>query len=144
MDNDTDKDAISDATTWVDDVIAKLQGATNGILEVKIGGQTVQAFIGVEVVQFFSTNKILLERLGLDMFRNFLTLLSEKKEEEAFNVLLDKMQADEIIARLNMDANQLQQMNDDYDAFVAAAKKWALTVLEAAATKLIIGLLPIP
>lgn len=136
-----DKDVVGSATAWVDELIAKLDGATGGILEVKIGDQTVSAFIGEEVVNFFKSNKILLARLGKDLFKSFLLLLNEKRDEEAFNLLLSKMAADEIIARMLMNAQELAQMNDDHDKFMDALKKWAITTATAAATKLLIGLL---
>lgn len=135
------KDIISDANTWVDEVVAKLDGATGGVLEVKIGDETVSAFIGAEVIDFFKSNKILLVRLGKDTFRSFLLLIHQKRDEEAFNLLLAKMEADQIIARMLMNAQQLQQVNDNNDKFVAALKKWAISALTQAATKLLIGLL---
>jgi len=131
----------ADVNGWVDELIAKLDAATGGILEVKIGNETVSAFVGEEVVNFFNTNKILLIRLGKDLFRSFLLLLHEKRDEEAFNILLSKMEADQIIGRMLMNAAQLQEMNDDYDKFMAALRKWAVTFLTALMTRLLIGLL---
>ena len=123
-------DATTSETDWVTALIAQLQSATNGILQAKINGQTVQAFFGKEAISFFTTNKVLLENVGLDAFKNFLLFISQNKTEEAFDILLDKMDADAIIARMNMNAAELQQYNDDYDKFVQALETFAIKVLE--------------
>lgn len=126
---------------WVDEIVAKLEGAVGGVLEVKIGDETVVATVGDEVVKFFKENKVLLIRLGKELFRSFLLLIHEKRDEEAFQLLLSRMQADEIIARMRMNASQLGQLNDDHDKFMAALKRWAIQALTGLGTKLLIGLL---
>lgn len=126
---------------WVDELVAKLEGATNGVLEVEVGGEKVSAFLGDEVVQYFKTNRILLLRLGKDLFRSFLMLIHEKKEEQAFNLLLSKMEADELIARMKMNAAALNNVNDDHDAFIASLKKFVTMTLTQLTSKIIIGLL---
>lgn len=133
---------IDDTNLWVDTLLAKLDGATNGVLSAKIGDQTVEAFIGDQTVQFFRNNKVLLIKIGLDLFKQFLMLIHEKRDEEAFAILLQKMEADEIIAKLTADAMELQQMNDDHDAFIASLRAWAIQTLTSAATKLLLALLP--
>lgn len=133
--------SISSAVTWVDELVAKLDGATNGVLEVEVGGEKISAIIGTAAIQFFKDNKPLLIRLGKDLFKSFLLLLSEKKEEQAFNLILAKMDADAIIARMTMNASELHNLNNDHDQFIVALKKWALTALTQAATKILIGLL---
>lgn len=135
------KDALTNTSSWVDDLITKLEGATNGILTAKIGDETVEAFLGEQVIQFFKANRPLLISLGRDAFRSFLLLINENKEEEAFNLLVSKMEADSIIARMRMNAAQLKDHNDRRDAFHAALKKFALDTLTKLAQKLIIGLL---
>lgn len=133
--------------TWVDSIIATLSTATNGILSVKIGDTTISAYLGQESIQFFKDNKAMLIRVGLDAFAQFLKLLSERKNEQAFMVLLNKMDADDIIARMNMNADELKQRNDLHDQFVHALEIFLLKVLEGAAVKvlttLVISLLPI-
>ena len=136
-----DKSVVSAASNWVDEVVSKLDAASGGILEVKIGDETISAFISDEVVLFFKNNKTVLTNLGKDLFKSFLILISEKKQEEAFNIVLQAMDAQAIIDEMNINAHELQQANDHRDAFYAALKKWAITTLEAAATKLLIGLL---
>ncbi len=126
---------------WVDEIIAKLEGATGGVLEVKIGNETISTIVGDEFIKFFKDNKVLLIRLGKDMFRSFLLLIHEKRDEEAFQLLLSRMEADEIIARMRINASQLAQLNQDHDNFIAALKKWAIMFLTGVTTKLLIGLL---
>lgn len=137
----SDKDIVSDAADWVNQLVVKLDGASGGVLEAEIGGQKVSAVLSAEVIKFFKENRLLLLSIGKDLFRAFLLLLSEKKEEQAFTLLLSKMEADAIIARMKMNASQLKKHNDDHDAFVAALKKWAIQTLTQAGTKLLVGLL---
>lgn len=140
-------DSIIQDNSWVDTIIAKLSMATDGILKVQIGNETLSAYLGAEAIQFFKDNKPLLIRVGLDSFAQFLQLVTEKKKEEAFMVLLSKMNADDIIATLNMNADELKQHNDLHDQFIKALEQFALKVLEGAAAKvlttLVVGLLPI-
>ena len=122
-------------------VVAKLETAKNGVLSVEVGGVPVVATFGPEVITFFKDNQVLLTRLGQETFANFLILLQAKKEEQAFNLLLAKMEADQIIARMQMNAQVLQQYQDHMDAFVAATEKWVVVSLAPALIKVLIGLL---
>jgi hypothetical protein len=128
-------------TIWVDELIAKLHGAANGVLEVEFGGQKVSAVLGKEVVEWFKDNRLMLIRIGRETFKGFLMLLHEKKEEQAFNLLLSKFEADDIIARMKMNAAELKQDNDLRDQFIQSLKKFALQVLTGVASKIVIGLL---
>lgn len=130
-----------DGIDWVTQVVAKLETAKNGVLSVEIGGVPVVATFGPEVITFFRDNQVLLTRLGRETFANFLILLQAKKEEQAFNLLLAKMEADQIIARMEMNAQVLQQYQDHQDAFVAATEKWVVVSLAPALIKVLIGLL---
>lgn len=135
------KDAITDTMNWVDELLVKLEGNVGQVMSFQVGGQTISATIDAAALTFFKDNKPLLIRLGKDLFSSFLILLNEKKEEQAFDLLLSKMEADEIIARLRMDAAELQKMSDDHDSFMAALKTWALNTLSQALGKLLVGLL---
>ena len=130
-----------DGIDWVTQVVAKLETAKNGVLNVEVGGVPVVATFGPEVITFFKDNQVLLTRLGQETFANFLILLQAKKEEQAFNLLLAKMEADQIIARMQMNAQVLQQYQDHQDAFVAATEKWVVVSLAPALIKVLIGLL---
>ena len=126
---------------WVGPVIAKLEGSINGVLDFEIEGVKVSAVLGPPTIAFFKDNKTLLLRIGKSAFTNFLILIHQKKIEEAFDILLNQMDADNIIARMNMNALQLKQDNDDHDAFVKSLKKWAIEILTGAGTKILIGLI---
>jgi len=130
-----------DGIEWVTQLVAKLETAKDGVLSVEIGGKPVVATFGPEVITFFKDNRVLLSRLGRETFANFLLLLNEKKEEQAFNLLLAKMEADEIIARMEMNAQVLHEYNTNKDLFVAAVKKWVVTSLCQTVLKVLIGLL---
>lgn len=126
---------------WVSQVIDRISTSVNGVIEVEIGGQKIVAVLGKDIVDFFKTNKTVLLRVGKDTFRSFLLLISEHKQEEAFNLLLIKMSADDIILRMEMNAQQLQQYNDDRDKFLAALEKFAKQTLLPLTIKVLIGLL---
>ncbi len=128
-------------STWVDSVIARLESSADGVMQVEIGGQNMVATFGPEFVKFFKENKAVLTRMGLETFRDFVLLLSEKKEEEAFKLLALRMEADDIIAMINMSADELQSHNDARDRFHEALKKFALSLLTGAASKILLGLL---
>jgi len=126
---------------WVTSVIAKMEGAVNGVLDFEVDGVKVSAVLGPPTIAFFKDNKTLLLRIGKSAFTNFLILIHQKKIEEAFDILLSQMDADNIIARMNMNALQLKQDNDDHDSFVKALKKFAMDTLTSAGTKILIGLI---
>jgi hypothetical protein len=129
------------ATTWVDDLVNKLNAAKDGVLHFEIGNEKMTAIIKPDVVQYFVTNRRLLERIGRDVFKSILVLISEKKEEQAFLMLLSKMDADDIIARLNGDAATLAQQCKDRDDFIASLKKLLISSLEQLAIKGLMSLL---
>ena len=129
------------ATTWVDDLINKLNATKDGVLNFEIGGQSMTAIIKPELIQYFISNAPLLERIGKDIFKSVLILLHEKKEEQAFDMLISKMDADDIIAKLNGDAADLAQQNKDRDDFIASLEKLLLNTLEQMAIKGLVSLL---
>lgn len=127
--------------SWINEVIAKLESTTEGILQFQIGDKTLQAFISQETVNFFKNNKLMLINIGKDKFKDFLWLINQNKQEEAFKVLLKGMDADAIIARMNMNAEALKEANDRQDAFIAALKKFVIQTLTSAATKALLALI---
>jgi len=126
---------------WVTQLMAKLQTITNGKLDVTINGKLVEVPISQDLIQFFLANKQVLTTLGLDLFRQFLDLLQEKKQQDAFDLLLSAMSIDEMINRLNMDAAQLASDNQHRDDFIAALEKFAEDELVGLAGKAIMALL---
>lgn len=126
---------------WVTQFLAKLQTATNGSISVTINGKVVAVPISQDLVQFFLQNEQILENLGLDLFRQFLDLLQQKKEQDAFDILLSAMSVDQMISRLNMDAAQLAADNQHRDNFVAGLEKFAEQELVGIAGKALIALL---
>jgi len=107
--------------TWVENVIARLESSAGGVME--------------------KENKAVLVRMGVDMFREFVMLLSEKREEEAFDLIAAQMEADDIIAKINMTADELRDHNDARDRFETALQKFAISLLTGAASKILLGLL---
>jgi hypothetical protein len=127
--------------SWVDQVLARLENTVNGVLDVQIGGESIQAIISPEFVSWFKNNKPLLLNLGKHTFTNFLLLIHEKREEEAFQVVLSKMSADQIIAKIQQNTQVLAECNKLRDDTIAALKKLALSILTSVATKALLGLL---
>ena len=126
---------------WVDALIAKLEATTNGVLNVEINGEKVSVVIGLEVIQYFKENKTLLVKVGQNTFCDILKLIQEKKNEQAFMLLLAQMDAEDLIARMSLNAAELKSYNDTRDKFMASLKKFLLSTLSSLASKVIIGLL---
>lgn len=126
---------------WVEELIQRLEKATNGILEIEIGGKKVVAQIGNDLIIFFKQNKDLLTRVGKETFRSFLILVNEKKNEEAFNLLMDKMTADDIILRMEMNASELCKLNELKEKFIVSLNKFLLNTLLPTTAKLLIAIL---
>ena len=127
--------------TWVDEFLAKLENTKNGILEVQIGGTKIAAVLSDDLRIFFVENKDLLVRIGRDNFAAFLMYISQKKEEEAFMVLLQKMSVDQMIANLKGELSSLQQYNNDMDQFTKKLKQFVLSVLLPLTAKVLLGAL---
>jgi len=126
---------------WVDEFLTRIEAAVDGVLEVEVGGEKIVAEIGDDLVKFFKGNRKLLLRVGKSTFRSFLLLLSEKKEEQAFNLLLAKMDAEDLILRMEQNADALQEYNDTRKDFYDALKKFALNTLVPTLAKALVGLL---
>lgn len=129
------------STDWVGTLIVKLETATTGVLDFEVGGVPINAQLGIALIQFLKTNKDFLIKLGQDDFVDFLYLLHEKKEEEAFLLLSAKMDADDIISKMEADAGALQQLNDAHDKFVADLIDFGKTAVLPTLAKALIGLL---
>jgi DNA-binding FadR family transcriptional regulator len=128
-------------SNWVEVVIARLESSADGVIELQIGGESVVATFGPDIIRFFKENKGVLTRMGLQTFRDFVTLLSEKKEEEAFNLMAEQMEAEDIIIMINMTADELRAHNDTRDRFYDALKKFMMKLLSSAASKILLAIL---
>jgi len=126
---------------WVEELIRRLEQAVNGILKVEIGGQQIVAQITPDLVAFFKSNRTLLIRVGKETFRSFLILISEKKEEKAFGLLLAKMDADDIILRMEMNADELHELNVLKETFLNTLQKFLLNTLLPTVAKVLFALL---
>lgn len=126
---------------WVNELVGRLDEAKDGILEVEVGGQKIVAKITQDFVSYFKENKKLLQRVGKRVFLNFLLLLNEKKQEQAFNLLLAHMTAQDIIQRLQNNAMSLAEQTKLTEEFHASMKKFAISTLTPTLIKLMIGLL---
>lgn len=126
---------------WIDNVVARIETASNGVLEFEIDGNKISTTLGVDIVRYLKDNKPMLLRMGQTVFRNFLLLIHAKRNEDAFNLLLLHMDADDIIAKMQMNADQLNEYNTNRDNFVESLKKFALQLLTSTASKLLVGLI---
>ena len=126
---------------WVEELIKRLEQAVNGVLRVEIGGQQIVAQITPDLISFFKSNRDLLVRVGKETFRSFLILISEKKEEQAFGLLLAKMEADDIILRMEMNAQELHELNVLKEKFISTLEKFLLNTLLPTVAKIIFALL---
>jgi len=127
--------------TWVEDLISRLQAAPDGKISVILNNQTIILQVTKDLILFFVANQALLARVGKEAFRDFLLLVHEKKDEEAFNLLLARMTAQDIIDRMNANAQGLSQNTDDREKFLAALEQFFLKTLAPDALKVLIGML---
>lgn len=126
---------------WVDDVIIKLEGISDGVVSLEIGGVPITAEISEGLLKFFKENRAFLLMLGKEAFSDFLYLIHEGKEEEAFILLAQNMGPNEIIAKINGNAAELKRINDDHDKFIADLIAFGKNVVLPTLAKAIIGLL---
>jgi hypothetical protein len=139
---DSQNISVRDASTdWVDNLITYFNAASSGTIQFEIGGQVIKTTLALDFISFFKDNKTLLIHIGKDLFKDFLVLIFERKEEEAFNLLAKNMTADDIIARMNQNYMTLDEYNKDRDKFEAAAKTFLIASVAPAIIKILIGLL---
>lgn len=128
---------------WVSDLLAKIK-TTDGVVQVQQpDGTTVSVQLGPDIVQFLTDNADLISMMGADAFKEFLTLVSEKKTDEAFSLLLKEMTPDQIIAQMNANAGELADYNDSWDAFVKEFEAFSISLLENAASKALLLLITV-
>jgi len=133
---------MSDKTMdWVDEFIARISVTTNDILEVDINGVKIAAIISKELREFFTENKDLLRDVGKEHFKAFLLYIYQKKEEEAFMVLLQKMSVDQMIATMKGEAASLAAYNTKMETFIAKLKKFAISSLLPITAKVLFAVL---
>lgn len=126
---------------WIEELIAKMEACVGGVMQVKIGDQLFVAQVQQDLVDYFKANKTILEKVGKSTFRSFLLLINEKKEAQAFNLLLAKMDADDIIARIESNTQSLSQQNTLNEQFVQSLSNFLLKKLAPTMLKVLIGVL---
>ena len=126
---------------WVEKLIVAMEGSVGGILKIKVDNQVVQALIQPEVIAFFKTNHAVLYKMGKQSFLDFLGLLQQNKRDEAFHLILQSMDAEDIIARMEMDTEELKEWNENRERFNAALQDFALNVLAPSLIKVLTGLI---
>lgn len=132
---------LGNKDAWVNELLFTLENVKNGLLELQIEGVSVSAEIGNETIEFFKENKAFLIRLGRDAFKSFISLISEKKNEEAFLLLLNRMNAEDLIIKLEQNAEALKQHNNARDLFIEKMKKFAIKLATGLLSKVLLGLL---
>jgi len=129
------------AMDWVDEFIARISVTKNDILEVDINGVKIAAVISKELKEFFTENKDLLRDVGKEHFKAFLLYIYQKKEEEAFMVLLQKMSVDQMIATMKGEAASLALYNTKMENFIAKLKKFVISSLLPITAKVLFAVL---
>lgn len=126
---------------WVDEFLARISTVKNDVLEIDIGGQKIAAVLSSDLIKFFNENKDLLLRLGKDHFKAFLMCVYEKKEEEAFLILMQKMSVDQMISSMKGEAESFKIYNDNMDEFVKKLKKFVVYTLFPLTAKVLLAAL---
>ena len=87
------------------------------------------------LVIFLLGNAPLLIRLGKQEVLNFFTLLDAGKKQEAFDALSKSMNADEIIAMIQMNNDALLTYQKNKEAFIKGVKSFLLNDVAPALIK---------
>ena len=133
---------IDKSSAWVNEFLIKLEAAANNVLTVDLGnGLTIKAEITSELKDFFLENRFLLIKIGKETFKSFLFLISQKKDEDAFMLLLNKMNADELISRMNSNALSLGQYTTNVENFISKIKIFLLNESLRIAVKALLAIL---
>lgn len=130
-----------DISDWVTKLVQRLEAIEDQILTVEVGGTPVVVAFSDDLKEFFIGNQALLRRIGKETFKSFLALIHEKRDEEAFLLLLQKMSVDDIIARMNQNAATLAKYNDQMEEFIAKVKKFLINSVLRIASKGLLGLI---
>ena len=91
------------ADSFVDSLIAKLTPSV-GASGICIGSVNVSSSIALSLAAWLISNRANLEFVGAEAFHDFLDLFDRGRKEAAFQALLGNMNANAIIAQMNMDA----------------------------------------
>jgi len=126
---------------WVEDLIKALEGSLGKILAITVNGQTIQAMVTADAIKFFKENKDTLKKMGKQQLADFLGLIHQGKRDEAFNLMLKSMSADDIIAQMNLTTEELKAWNDNRQKFWDALEAFALKTLAPQLLKVIVALL---
>jgi len=126
---------------WVDKLLEVMEASAGNTITVKVGGETVEAMIKQELIDFVLRYKLVLFRMGKQTFLDFLGLVNQGKNDEAFHLMLQSMTAEDIIAQMQMDTAELKRWNDAREKFMDALKQFVLYTLAPQAVKVLIGLL---
>ena len=127
---------------WVDNLVSQLE-ANGGKFVASINGQAVLVTVGKPIALFCLENQIMLRKVGQDTFRQMLDLMSEKKNEEAFMLLLKSMSPQDVIDHMNQNAEELAADTDRRKAFWDKLQSLALTIGQSIILKAIVGLLAV-
>ena len=125
---------------WVDNLVTQLE-ANGGKFVASINGQTVLVTVGKPIALFCLENQAMLRKVGQATFRHMLDLMSEKKNEEAFMLLLKSMSPDDIIDHMNQNSEELAANTNPRKAFWDKLESLALTIGQSIILKAIVGLL---
>lgn len=126
---------------WVDDLIKALEASVGKILAITVNGQTIQAMVKQDTVDFFKNNKTTLSKMGKQTFADFMGLIQQGKKDEAFNLMLKSMSADDILVQMNMTKEELKAWNDTREKFWSALEKFALQTLAPQLLKILVAML---
>jgi hypothetical protein len=127
---------------WVDSLVTQLE-ANGGKFVASIDGQTVLVTVGKPIALFCVENQVMLRKVGQATFRHMLDLMSEKKNEEAFMLLLKGMNPDDIIDHMNGNSDELAADTDQRKAFWDKLESLALTIGKSIILKAIVGLIAV-
>ena len=136
----TSTSAANSTVSWVEGIVSKLKPAISGIA-VTVAGVNVTSSVALSLVTWLLSNRANLEFVGREAFHDFLDLFDQGKKEAAFQALLAGMDANAIIAQMNMDAAQLKADNDNRDQFIKNCEGLLLNIAEGLGPKILLAVI---
>ena len=129
----------SSTVSFVDEMIKKLTPSNTSVLSFTIGSCNVSSSVALSMVAWLISNRMNLELVGKEAFHSFLDLFDRGQKEAAFQALLATMDANAIIAQMNMDAATLKMDNDQRDAFQKSLLQLLINTAEGLGPKILLA-----
>jgi hypothetical protein len=133
------------STTWVDEFINSVQDIVtnkNGKMLLNISGQNVEVAIEAGLLGFLIDNRDQLFQVGIEAFKQFLDLLSQKQSFQALMVVYSKFDNQSLVDAYRQDSVKLAEIAAQTQATRDFWIQFAMQAGEKAVSSALGALLP--